>query len=523
MADANVQIKITADASNAKSQISGLKGTFTEFASMLSVVKQGAQVLGQAFDATVGQSMKLGQSVEDLSRMIGSTAEQSSQLIAVTKMLGMSQESVSQAMLGAIRKGFAPTIDGLAAISDKYLSIQDPIERTKYLLDTFGRSGATMGELMEKGSQGIKSLGDQANLLAPILSEKDVAASKALGVELQSLGIAAGKVGVIIGQALTPTLNSAATAGVQVTEVWGMMHQAVTDGVATQLQMNAAVAAFVMGSPAMLYAILQQDAAFRGASQSANDVGTAIRNIPSAKNVLITVTTIQQTQQSDANAYYAEKLRSEALNQAYGLETGQTRSNTGGPRAIGGPLGSGVHLVGEEGPELIIGGNVIRASVTRMLSKGLGGIMGHALDIGGGGGGGGGSVLTAIAKAKHEAGGGSLFWEQTPAYLNNVNAPPGWGPNQGGGGGGSSAQSSAAASIATQAVKAAVTAVPAAVAQGSRVAAENAASVARENQQATLRQNRTLAEIRDILLAQGTATDIGNKVAGAMAFVDLGY
>ena len=40
------------------------------------------------------------------------------------------------------------------------------------------------------------------------------------------------------------------------------------------------------------------------------------------------------------------------------------------------------------------------------------------------------NVYADMAMAKHEAGGGSLFWEQTPAYLNNVNAPPGWGPNR---------------------------------------------------------------------------------------------
>jgi hypothetical protein len=58
---------------------------------------------------------------------------------------------------GAIKKGYSPTIAGLADMADAFNAIRDPVKQTAYLFDTFGKSGARIGDLMRLGGAGIRA------------------------------------------------------------------------------------------------------------------------------------------------------------------------------------------------------------------------------------------------------------------------------------------------------------------------------------------------------------------------------
>jgi len=95
-------------------------------------------------------------SVIDMSRVLGINTEETSKLIQASDDLFISQEKLNTALLAASRQGIDVSISGLERLSNKYLALNPGVERAQYLLQTFGRSGADMGKLMEMGAEGIK-------------------------------------------------------------------------------------------------------------------------------------------------------------------------------------------------------------------------------------------------------------------------------------------------------------------------------------------------------------------------------
>jgi hypothetical protein len=104
---------------------------------------------------SVGEWRALATQVENYSRLTGTTAEDSSRLIEITGDLGISYESLSGAMQAATRKGVDTSIEGVKKLADEYMKLNPGVERSKFLMDNFGRSGADLGKLMEAGSNGI--------------------------------------------------------------------------------------------------------------------------------------------------------------------------------------------------------------------------------------------------------------------------------------------------------------------------------------------------------------------------------
>jgi len=94
-------------------------------------------------------------SIEDMSRLLGISAEDTSRLVQASDDLFISQDKLNTAMLAASRQGIDVSIKGLRALSDQYLSLNPGTERAQFLMKTFGRSGSDMGKLMEVGADGI--------------------------------------------------------------------------------------------------------------------------------------------------------------------------------------------------------------------------------------------------------------------------------------------------------------------------------------------------------------------------------
>lgn len=173
-------------------------GTFGKWTEGFADVKAGfdiisgaAMQLGQAaaesYQAVVTETVNYAKEVRDLSRTIGATAEESSKLIQAADDMGVGYSTLTAAMEGAIRKGVEPSIDGIAQLADQYNSIQNPIEKTKFLMDTFGRAGADLGPLMEIGATGIRDLGTAAEEAGLVMDEKAVQAARNYEIALDNL------------------------------------------------------------------------------------------------------------------------------------------------------------------------------------------------------------------------------------------------------------------------------------------------------------------------------------------------
>jgi len=104
--------------------------------------------------------MEYANQVRETSRSLGVGAEEASRLIQVADDVTISYQSLSTSMKLAQKDGIDPSIEGLANLSDQYLQLEPGVERTQFLLDKFGKSGAEMGKLMEKGGDGIRTMSE---------------------------------------------------------------------------------------------------------------------------------------------------------------------------------------------------------------------------------------------------------------------------------------------------------------------------------------------------------------------------
>ena len=88
------------------------------------------------------------------------STEEMSKLYQITDDLRIPLQSVEMALKYMTQNGVAPSIQGLADLAEQYNAIEDPIARSQFLLDNFGRAGQDMARIMEQGSQAILDQAD---------------------------------------------------------------------------------------------------------------------------------------------------------------------------------------------------------------------------------------------------------------------------------------------------------------------------------------------------------------------------
>jgi len=132
--------------------------SITDLRSAYMIAADAARVAGQVWQATGQEFVNYAEQVKNMSRSLGASAEETSRLIQVADDVRVSYDTLKIAMKEAQKDGIDPNIEGLAKLADQYVKLQSPTEKTKFLLDKFGKSGMEMGKLMEKGGAGIKKM-----------------------------------------------------------------------------------------------------------------------------------------------------------------------------------------------------------------------------------------------------------------------------------------------------------------------------------------------------------------------------
>ena len=216
------------DKSSGSAKSAGL--SLTDLKSGLDLAKEAYSKIKGAIDSVINPTVALAKDVRDLARDIGATPQEASKLIQAADDMNVSVGTLETGLRAAIKRGVDPTIEGMSKLSDQYLSIQDPIERTKFLMDTFGRSGAELGPLMEKGSEGIRELGDAAEAAGLVMDEQAVQAARNYEIATDNFSDAVLGAKLALADVFLPALNEGITVGANwVTTVAGMT-KAVGDG-----------------------------------------------------------------------------------------------------------------------------------------------------------------------------------------------------------------------------------------------------------------------------------------------------
>jgi hypothetical protein len=125
----------------------------------LQAITSGFQFMSEAVSETVSYIDE----VDDMSRAIGVTVEESARLIQASERLSIEQYTLQQALEYAVRNGYDVSIDGLKRLSEEYIKIQDPVDKAAYLVGIFGRSSEDMSKMMELGADGINKAMEAVN------------------------------------------------------------------------------------------------------------------------------------------------------------------------------------------------------------------------------------------------------------------------------------------------------------------------------------------------------------------------
>ena len=145
--------------------------------------------------------------------MAGITTEEMSRLTQAADDFRVPMETMQRSMEMALKNGFVPTIDNIAALSDELLTIKDPAERAAKASEIFGKSYADMMPFLLAGGDAIREVTDgiSDNL---VVTEEAAQQAKEYKDALDALGDAwvglKNKIGQFAVPALTDVINNLA-------------------------------------------------------------------------------------------------------------------------------------------------------------------------------------------------------------------------------------------------------------------------------------------------------------------------
>lgn len=232
-ADEEARLNIVISAQNkAASALQGLSGSLTGL--VQGFMKLGAAAAaGFAFKDMVNTTVRAADEVASLSRSLGVTAQEASQLrMAADDMqlsidgltMGMGQFSTKLKEVGKAGNVFdqlgiqvanangalRPTMDVLGQVADKIKAMPDGLAKLSVVRDIFGRSGDQWLQLLNQGSEGIRSLGADAAKMGLLFDDAKIAQAREYRLAVNDLGDAFEGLKVTLGAAILPALTSVA-------------------------------------------------------------------------------------------------------------------------------------------------------------------------------------------------------------------------------------------------------------------------------------------------------------------------
>jgi signal transduction histidine kinase len=149
-----------------------------------------------------------GSQLADMSARTGASAETLSALGYAAGMTGSSMEDVEKALRKMQQNGMS--IDQLGSVADKMAAITDPAERTRYAIETFGKSGTALIPMLSAGAAGLAKFRAEAEHLGLVMSSEDAAAADELGDAMDRVRGSLKGAAMQVGAALAPMLTKVA-------------------------------------------------------------------------------------------------------------------------------------------------------------------------------------------------------------------------------------------------------------------------------------------------------------------------
>ena len=197
---------------DAKDQLNNFKST----ASMVGGAVSGALKtllpissfagLTLAVTKSIKQTVEYTDQIRELTRATGMSTEQSSRMLQIADDSQVSFSDLTTTMKFAIKSGINPNIEGISTLSDKYLALNSPLERSQMLIKQFGRNGLEMSKIMELGSEKINQIAISTNKYGLVMDSMDVSTIREYERSINDLQTAMKGLGVQFTLSVAPSL-----------------------------------------------------------------------------------------------------------------------------------------------------------------------------------------------------------------------------------------------------------------------------------------------------------------------------
>lgn len=260
--------------------------SLTDLNSGLQLAKSAFSAVEGAVKSVIDPTIEYAGEVRTLSRTIGASAEEASKLIQAADDVGISAGTVQSALEAAIKKGVKPSIEGIAALADEYNAIQDPIERTKFLMDNFGRAGADLAPLMEQGADGIRAAGQAAEDAGLVMSQEGVDSARAYEVAMDDLQDSVLAVKLALAEDLIPAITASVKEMTAVKDSNQAWTDALAEGIVTQDEAAAALLRVRTGATSTAEELANLKLKVDNYHQGLTEVDPAVQNMRLAQDDL---------------------------------------------------------------------------------------------------------------------------------------------------------------------------------------------------------------------------------------------
>lgn len=228
--------RLTAGANETGTALGGMRAAGIGLGSVLKVGVAGGAVAaaaGIAAFAVKGAKdfIALTSEVRAFQRVSGETAQDSSKMVAASKMLGMSTETTARgvAMLaknlgtGKLKlsdygvevkrtsQGHLDMAATVANVSAHYQSLGSIEEKAAFAQAAYGKSWAQMTPFLSKGKEELQQIYAQAAKRGLIFNQSDLDQGRELSVKMRELDEAGKGLGITLGKEVVPALADGAT------------------------------------------------------------------------------------------------------------------------------------------------------------------------------------------------------------------------------------------------------------------------------------------------------------------------
>lgn len=146
----------------AKSKIDGLKSGFESLTGIsltsAGLIAASGAAIGKAVEYTkeaIKETVTYNEQISELSRITGSSLEDTSRLIQVAQDMGIEYKDLATGLGNATKNGVDTSIESLLSLGEEYKKLETPMDRAKWLTENFGAAGRDLEPIFAAATESI--------------------------------------------------------------------------------------------------------------------------------------------------------------------------------------------------------------------------------------------------------------------------------------------------------------------------------------------------------------------------------